>query len=445
MKTSLIGRETLLVLRLSTPIAFAEASGVVGLLIELSIVAQLGVISFAAFGLAGNIISNFLATSAAFTSIFAVLISTCRHDSRHLRHTYRVAGLFSTGLAIVVGLLTLNLQVLFELAGQAQEVTSAVSDYVVYMAFGVVLSVLAGWQRACLTGLGVTLPILYVSLVSIPVGAAASACLVLGLFGLPEMGLAGAGLSFILVSFFKFSAFLLLWRYEIAGCCFNCEDTPPHQLPPTEFWHVLRFGSLQASATASELAMFSVAALVIGSLSEAALAAHVAVITLLDVFYVVPFAIGEIGAVRTSERLGSARRDELLVTILACVGMCLATSMVAVLIILAVRDDLARFFFPGVGHADGNYHLFVDMVLIAALFQIGDALQTVARRLLRGLQDSAVPFAIALIGYWVIGVGVGSLLAFAGLGPLGIWWGLAAGLCFSALLMLFRLKGLADA
>jgi MATE family multidrug resistance protein len=45
----------------------------------------------------------------------------------------------------------------------------------------------------------------------------------------------------------------------------------------------------------------------------------------------------------------------------------------------------------------------------------------------------------ALIGYWIIGVGVGTLLAFPlGMKGLGIWFGLASGLGAVAVLLLVR-------
>ena len=49
--------------------------------------------------------------------------------------------------------------------------------------------------------------------------------------------------------------------------------------------------------------------------------------------------------------------------------------------------------------------------------------------MLRGVQDSRVPMAMALIGYWVIGAPVGLALGFlTPLGGFGLWIGLAVGL-----------------
>jgi len=59
--------------------------------------------------------------------------------------------------------------------------------------------------------------------------------------------------------------------------------------------------------------------------------------------------------------------------------------------------------------------------------------------MLRGLHDTRVPMLFALFGYWVIGIGVGAVLAFPmGLEGLGVWIGLATGLAVVSVLMLWR-------
>ena len=48
---------------------------------------------------------------------------------------------------------------------------------------------------------------------------------------------------------------------------------------------------------------------------------------------------------------------------------------------------------------------------------------------LRGLKDTRVPMALAMLGYWVFGISVAVLLGFElELGGLGVWLGLAMGL-----------------
>jgi MATE family multidrug resistance protein len=51
-----------------------------------------------------------------------------------------------------------------------------------------------------------------------------------------------------------------------------------------------------------------------------------------------------------------------------------------------------------------------------------------------------VPMLIATIGYWPVGFLGGWVLAFPlGYGAVGLWWGLALGLCVVALSLTIRL------
>jgi len=77
---------------------------------------------------------------------------------------------------------------------------------------------------------------------------------------------------------------------------------------------------------------------------------------------------------------------------------------------------------------------------IAALFQVCDGIQVVSSGVLRGAADTTFSAAIALLGYWVIGLPVGWALAFrAGLGPAGLWWGITVGLTVVAVLLTLRI------
>ena len=59
--------------------------------------------------------------------------------------------------------------------------------------------------------------------------------------------------------------------------------------------------------------------------------------------------------------------------------------------------------------------------------------------MLRGLHDTRWPLVFALVGYWVVGLGIGAWLAFGrDWQGVGIWVGLASGLAAVAALMLAR-------
>jgi MATE family multidrug resistance protein len=83
--------------------------------------------------------------------------------------------------------------------------------------------------------------------------------------------------------------------------------------------------------------------------------------------------------------------------------------------------------------------LAVSFLRVAAAFQLVDGAQVIGAGMLRGLHDTRWPLLFALVGYWVVGLGIGAWLAFGrDWQGVGIWVGLASGLAAVAALMLGR-------
>jgi MATE family multidrug resistance protein len=83
----------------------------------------------------------------------------------------------------------------------------------------------------------------------------------------------------------------------------------------------------------------------------------------------------------------------------------------------------------------------VRLVPIAGVFQVFDGLQVVAAGILRGLGHMRTAMVVNILGFWGVGVPMSLFLALpAGLGPVGLWWGLVAGLGGVALVLLWRVR-----
>lgn len=80
--------------------------------------------------------------------------------------------------------------------------------------------------------------------------------------------------------------------------------------------------------------------------------------------------------------------------------------------------------------------LGVKVFIVAACFQIADGVQVTAAGALRGLGKTKSPMIANAIGHYAIGTPIGLLLCFAfGMGIIGLWIGLAAGLAGVAILV----------
>ena len=81
------------------------------------------------------------------------------------------------------------------------------------------------------------------------------------------------------------------------------------------------------------------------------------------------------------------------------------------------------------------------LIPLAGIFQVFDGVQVVAIGVLRGLADTKTPFIISLVGYWLIGMPVGVVLAYVfNRGVAGLWWGLVIGLGAVAGILVHRVR-----
>jgi MATE family multidrug resistance protein len=100
-------------------------------------------------------------------------------------------------------------------------------------------------------------------------------------------------------------------------------------------------------------------------------------------------------------------------------------SLMAAVFFLVFGKFIASLFIS----APGVIALAGSMLVIVGFFQLFDSLQVASSSMLRGLQDARIPAVMGFVAYWLVGLPVGAVLGFGfGLGAVGVWWGLAAGL-----------------
>jgi MATE family multidrug resistance protein len=120
-------------------------------------------------------------------------------------------------------------------------------------------------------------------------------------------------------------------------------------------------------------------------------------------------------------------------------GLVVACTLMAFtgIVFLTIPGLLARIYTPDLEVLG----LATTLIPVAGVFQIFDGLQAVGSGILRGVGDTLAPMVVNLLGFWMIGLPVSVYLAFpGGLGPLGLWWGMAAGLAAVALFLLIRVR-----
>ena len=187
--------------------------------------------------------------------------------------------------------------------------------------------------------------------------------------------------------------------------------------------------------------MFVMTGVLMGVIGADALGAHQLVFNVAGVAFMVPLGLAQAATVRVAYQLGQQKPDgagRAGFVALVLGGLFMLGSAV---VLWTVPRLLIGFY---VDLADpGNQALIaiaLQLLVIAALFQLFDGVQVIASGALRGYRDTTIPMVIAAIGYWAIGFAGGWLLAFpVGLGATGLWAGLAVGLAIVAVALTARL------
>jgi MATE family multidrug resistance protein len=350
----------------------------------------------------------------------------------------RIAGagmLLAALLALpVFALLTVAPQLLV-LLGYEKRLAADIADFLSAIRWGSPAFLIFTVLRAMLSAASRARPIMVVLLFGVPANAALNWVLVFGHLGLPPLGIAGSGCATAIIQW--------LMVLGLAGYMAIIPTGPKLRFGfrgPGEFGRIVRVGLPISGLLALEVGVFNGTGILMGLLGADALGAHQLAMNFASLTFMVPLGIAQAATVRVAYELGrgermAARRAGFVA--LASGGVLMLAPCASMLAfpraIAGIYLDLAD---PG-NH--GTAAIAVQLLAIAALFQVFDGIQVIAVGALRGYRDTGVPMLIAAFGYWGAGFAVSWALAFPlGYGAPGLWWGLALGLAIVALLLSLR-------
>ena len=256
--------------------------------------------------------------------------------------------------------------------------------------------------------------------------------LIFGNLGAPTLGAAGAGWATLIaisyMALFLLVAILLEFREDSGGLA-----ALSLRIDSAALRALLALGIPVSIQLLLEMGVVSLTGILAGRLDPASLAAHQVALVLASVTFMVPLGISSAGAVRVGQALG--RSDPRGARHAGWTAMLIAGSFMALaaLAFVTLRRPLVRLFTADQQVID----IGASLLLIAAVFQLADGISVTASGALRGAGDTRSPMFVMLIGYWIVALPVGYQLCFRfGLGVIGLWIGLSAGLILVSLALL---------
>jgi MATE family multidrug resistance protein len=280
--------------------------------------------------------------------------------------------------------------------------------------------------------------VLWLSLGGIALNALLSWALIFGHFGLPALGLLGGGVGSTLTWLILCAGLIILVqrdrqfrRFHLFGRWWRFDGQRTLAM--------VKLGWPIGVTMALEMGVFALAAYFMGWIGAPAVAAHAVALQLSALTFMVPLGLGQAATVRVGLALG--RKHEAGITRAGWTSLVIGVGFMGsmALVMWSMPHRLVTLFLNDVPANAVVIGLAVSFLKVAAAFQLVDGAQVIGAGMLRGLHDTRWPLIFALFGYWGVGLGIGSWLAFAAdWKGVGIWIGLASGLAVVAMLMLTR-------
>jgi MATE family multidrug resistance protein len=434
-------------LKLAVPIALTQLGQIAMMTIDLALIGRLGDGAVAAAALANTVYFIGITFGMGLMSAVSPLAAQAfgARNPRLVRRSLRVGLWAALLISIPIMVFPLFGERILLTLGQAPETARLAQQNLFGLAWGIAPSL---WFLAIRNFMGAVNrpePGLWITLVAIPANALLVYLLIFGGIGLPRLELFGAGLATTIVNFGMFLA--ALWfatrrrpfrKYQMLGRIWRIDWILMRQL--------IVIGAPISVAFLMEYGLFAAAALLMGLISTAALAAHQIALQVTAALFMVPFGIGIAATVRVGHAVGrndapAVRRAGFVAVLL---GIVLGSVMT--LAVLLGRFAIGRFFFGETSQGAGAVIELTAMLLtVGATFFVLDGIQTIAAGALRGMSDTRIPLLFAAISYWLIGFPSAYGLAFwTQLGAIGVWIGLSCGTAVYAALLLLRFRRLAS-
>ena len=328
----------------------------------------------------------------------------------------------------------------FDAVAIDQSFRASAVEYVKAISFGAPAMFLFLVMRYVTEGIGETRPIMVATVFQLICNVFLNYCFIFGNFGAPAMGAVGAGVaSAITMSLTAVGMLMyLIWhpRY-LPYQLWRGRWMPVWSLQRELWW----LGLPMAIGISAEVGLFNAVALLMGSLGATAAAANQIAINFASTTFMIPMAIGAAATVRVGHLLGADRHLDARYAAWFAVWLCTGIMAVAAVLMFLTRDALVTWYTPvaSVGA------VAIDMLAIAAIFQVVDGLQVGAAGALRAYKDTRVPMFISLFAYWACAFPAAYVFVIVLQWPASnVWWGFVIGLGLAALLLSQRLRIIAN-
>lgn len=410
--------------------------------INMIIIAKLGVDALAAGSLIAITSATILLVSWAILFSVAVVVGYAYGAKQYSE----IGKILKSGiiLALIVGcfasIVMWNANHILSLFHQPQNLIILASPYFHVLAFGITPSIICVCFNEFVIGILKTRLVIIWRTITTPITLFLSYALVLGKFGLPKIGIAGAALGYTVtywgLAIAVFIYFSFAKNYREYGF-FKAKYSPVYLRELfTIGWPIsVQLGAIMVSYTMLTYMM--------GWFGKTALAANQILAQCATIVAMIPYGVSQASCALVAQASGS---DKKLIKPAGFSGIWLAGIAVTIFsLVYWITPKSLISIYMNIHDASniGTIFLATIFLYISGINQIVDALGVTTLGALRGLSDTKIPMLINVAASWLISIPIGYILAFKlGVGAAGLNIGFVLGSTINAILLINRFKKL---
>jgi multidrug resistance protein, MATE family len=292
-----------------------------------------------------------------------------------------------------------------------------------------------------------TKPVMVIALGALLFNIVVNWLLVFGNAGMPRLGALGCAVSTAAGLWLMLGA-MLAWL-RIAPAYASTYPFTHWEWPHwSEIRSMLHLGLPIGITYFAEVSAFGAVSLLVARFGVVQIAAHQIALNFTSLVFMVPLSFGIALLTRVGQAMGEGDGRRARFAAWVGVGMALAFAVASAAFIALFRWQIARAYTSDLA----VQQVCVQLLLLAALFQLSDATQVATSCAIRGYKVTRAPMLIQLLAFWgcalplgyVLGLAPASL-AWAPRAPMqarGFWIALVCGLTVAALLLTWTLQRL---
>ena len=388
--------------------------------------------TLASVSIANAIINCIVMIGIGIISSLSAILSNYRGAGKSAERYFYPALKFTTIASIIISFAVMAFIPIIDKLGFEPHLAQLVKDYFWIISFSIFGAYLHCMSKEYLQAFEIVVFPNVLTVICIFVNLILNIIFAFGYGPIPELGTKGLALS------------TLITRYLMGGIlfwyCFH--KTNIQHYKDKEFYKdLLKVGTPSSLAVVIEFIGFNATTVILGRISGIYAAAQNIVCTLTTVSFMIPFAISNATAVKVGFANGAKYYKSLKTYAFTGITMAVAFMACSAIVVGTFPKFLVSLFTKD----QELINVCIPIVFALCFFQVFDGLQVALAGIFRGLKQTGIVMISNFIGYWLVSIPLGCLLAFKyNMDLLGFWYGLvcaAVVLCsimFTTMLIKFK-------